>query len=149
MNWKLIIIGGLTFWIAWNIVGFGTGMVIHENVLDSTYRANESFWIPELNEDPPDMAAVLPRFLLVSLLISLVVSGIYSCVQSSFSGPGWKQGLVWGLCMAIFTFVTFLGVSVVFNLPLQIWVWWGVETLILFTVSGAAMGWAGQRFAGR
>ena len=149
MNWKLVIIGGIAFWLVTNIVGlFGTGMVIHEGILEPVYRAHESFWIPALNEDPPDMAAVMPRWLLMSLLSSVVVAGLYSCVHSAFKGPGWKRGMVWGLCLGIFSFVSLLGWSGVINLPMQIWIWWGIDGLILFLIGGAAMGWAGQRFAG-
>jgi hypothetical protein len=27
------------------------------------------------------------------------------------------------------------------------WIWWGIDALILFIVGGAAMGWAGEGFA--
>ncbi len=148
MNWKLIFVGGIVFWLVTNIVGmFGTGIIIHEMILDSAYRANQSFWIPALRQDPPDMAAVLPYWLLNSFLSSLVVAGIYSCVQSAFSGPGWKRGLLWGLSLGIFTFATLLSYSGVIDLPMQIWIWWGVDSVILFLIGGAALGWAGQRFA--
>ncbi|MFQ5741295.1 MAG: hypothetical protein ACE5JX_20040 [Acidobacteriota bacterium] len=149
MNWKLVIIGGLAFWLVTNIVGmFGTGVVIHGWILGPAYRAHESFWIPPLRQDPPDMAAAMPHWLLMSLLSSLVVAGLYSLVRPAFSGPGWKRGLTWGLCLGIFSFVTLLGYSGVINLPMQIWVWWGIDGLILFVLGGAVLGWTGERFAG-
>ena len=76
MNWKLIIIGGIVFWLVTNILGmFVTGILIHEKILDPVYQANESFWLPELRQDPPDMAALMPQWLLTSFVSSLVVVG--------------------------------------------------------------------------
>jgi hypothetical protein len=148
MNWKLILIGGIVFWLVTNIFGMlVTGMIIHEGILDPIYRANESFWLPPLRQDPPDMAAVMPHWLLTSFVSSLVVAGIYSCVHTSFAGTGWKKGLTWGLCLALLTFMTYMSFSGLFNLPMKMWLWWGVDALILFLLGGAAMGWAGQKFA--
>ena len=148
MNWKLIIIGGIVFWLVTNILGmFVTGSIIHEGILDPIYQANESFWLPPLRQDPPDMAALLPHWLLTSFVSSLLVAGIYSCVHTSFSGPGWKKGLTWGLCLALFMFMNYMTFSGLFDLPLKLWLWWGVDALILFLIGGAALGWAGQRFA--
>lgn len=149
MNWKLVIIGAVAFFVVSNVLGmFVTGTLIHNGVLKTTYEDHQSFWRPELNEDPPDMAAVMPRWLLASFLTSLVVAGIYSCVGSSFNGPGWKRGMTWGLCLTIFSFFWGIGYSGVFNLPMNIWLWWGVDGFVLFLAGGAAMGWAGERFAG-
>lgn len=148
MNWKLIVIGGVAFWLVTNIVGmFITGMIIHEGILDPIYRANESFWLPPLRQDPPDMAALMPQWLLTSFVSSLVVAGIYSCVRTSFSGSGWRRGLSWGLCLGLFTSMNYMSFAGVFDLPMKLWIWWGVDALILFLLGGAAMGWAGQRFA--
>ena len=148
MNWRLIIIGGIVFWLVTNILGmFVTGILIHEQILDPVYQANESFWLPELRQDPPDMAALMPQWLLTSFVSSLVVAGIYSLVGGSFSGPGWSRGLKWGLCLGLFSAMSYFAKSGVFDLPLQMWIWWGIDALILFTLGGAAMGWAGERFA--
>ena len=149
MNWKLIVIGGLVFWLVTNILGLGvTGPIIHNSILDPMYRATEMLWIEPLRQDPPDLAAVMPRWIVVSLISSLVVAGLYSCLRKAFEGPGWKCGMTWGLYMGIFSFVTLLGYSGVIALPMTIVVWWGVDGLILFVLGGAAMGWAGERFAG-
>ena len=149
MNVKAIVVGALAFWLVTNIIGFfGTGLVIHGMILDPVYKAHSSFWLPALNQDPPDMAAVLPHWLLVSLVNSFVVAGIYSCVRNSFKGPGWKRGLTWGLSLGIFVFINSFGFSGVFNLPIPLWIWWGIDGLILFTIGGAAMGWATEKFAG-
>ena len=148
MNWKLIVIGGLAFWLVTNILGLGvTGPIIHNSILDPMYRATEMLWIEPLRQDPPDLAAVMPRWIVVSLISSLVVAGLYSCLRKAFEGPGWKCGMTWGLYMGIFSFVTLLGYSGVIALPMTIVVWWGVDGLVLFVLGGAAMGWAGERFA--
>ncbi len=132
-----------------NILGFGvTSLIIHGAILDPFYRANESLWIEPLRQDPPDMAAVMPHWIMVSLISSLVVAGLYSCLRKAFEGPGWKCGMIWGLYLAIFSFVTLLGYAGVIALPMTIVIWWSVDGLILFVLGGAAMGWAGERFAG-
>ena len=93
------------------------------------------------------MAAVMPRWIMVSLISSLAVAGLYSCLRRAFEGPGWKCGMTWGLYLAIFSFVTLLGYAGVIALPVTIVIWWSVDGLILFVLGGAAMGWAGERFA--
>jgi hypothetical protein len=149
MNWKLVIIGGIVFWLVTNILGMlVTGTLIHEKILDAVYQANESFCLPELRQDSPDMAALVPRWLLTSFVSSLVVAGIYSLVGGSFGGPGWSRGLKWGLCLGIFSAMSYFAMSGVFDLPLQMWIWWSIDALILFILGGAAMGWAAERFAG-
>jgi len=147
--WKAVIIGGIVFWIVTNIFGmFGTGILIHEKILDPIYRANESFWVPELRQDPPDMAALMPKWLINSLISSLIVSGIYVCVHSSFSGAGWKKGLMWGLCLGFFAGAMVWSWGGLFDLPAKMWVWLVIDGLILYPIGGAAMGWATARFAG-
>lgn len=149
MNWKAVVIGGLVFWIVTNVVGIVvTGPVIHEGILDPVYQANESFWLPELRQDSLDRAALMPQWLLNSLIFSLIVAGIYSCVHSSFSGAGWKKGMMWGLCVGFLVAGVTWSWSGVFNLPTQMWVWWIIDGLILFLVGGAAMGWATALLAG-
>ena len=148
MNWKLVIVGGLVFWVVTNIVGFGTGAVIHERILKPAYQANSSFWLPALNQDPPDMAAVMPYWLVTSLIGSLIYAGFYAKVIACYTGPGWKRGFVFAFCLIWVYWAFLLAYSGLFNLPSQIWIWWGVDGLILFLIGGAAMGWAGGKFAG-
>ena len=149
MNAKAIVVGALVFWLVTNLLGmFVTGFFIHSMILKPTYQATQSFWLPALNQDPPDMAALLPSWLMVSLVSSFVVAGIYSCARSSCKGPGWKRGLTWGLSLGIFIFVHTFSMSGIFNLPLSLFVWWGIDGLILFIPAGVAMGWATEKFAG-
>ena len=148
MNWKLIIIGGLAFWLVTNILGFGvTGPIIHTSILDPIYRATESLWIEPLRQDPPDVAAVMPRWIVMSLISSLIVAGLYDRLGKAFEGPGWRRGMTWGIYLGIFSFITLLSYSGIIALPMTIVIWWGVDGLVLFLAGGAAMGWAGERFA--
>ena len=149
MNWKAVVIGAIVLFLVTNILGmFGTGILIHQKILDPIYRANESFWLPELAQDPPDMAVLMPKWLLNSFLSSLVVAGIYACVHGSFSGGGAKKGMTWGLCLAFIAGSTYLAMSGIFNLPTKMWLWWAVDAFVLFIIGGAAMGWAAEKWGG-
>ena len=48
MNWKVIILGGLAYFIATFVIGMATGPIIHEGVLEELYNATAVFWRPEL-----------------------------------------------------------------------------------------------------
>jgi len=39
-----------------------------------------------------------------------------------------------------------LGWSGIFNLPGNLWMWWGVDSLLGNIPGGAALGWVGQKF---
>ena len=147
MNWKLIVVGGLVFYAVMLVLSFVTGPIIHEGILDPYYMANESFWQPALTQDPPDMAAMMPRWITTGILTSLVLAAIYGCVRSAFSGPGWKKGLSFGLILAGFNVCLILGWSGVFYLPNQIWFWWAAEGFIYYLIGGAALGAIGQKLA--
>ena len=146
MNWKLIIIGGLAFFLVANLLSFVTGPIIHEGTLDPVYQANEAFWLPALNQDPPDMAAMMPVWLRNSFIASLVYAAIYGMVAGSLGAPGWRRGLTFGLIMAVVAAVTYLSFSGIFNLPGVLWLWWAIEALVIFAVAGAVLGWVGERF---
>ena len=60
MNWKLIIVGGLVFYVVMFVVSMVTGPVVHQGILLESYQATEQFWRPELRQVPPDMAALMP-----------------------------------------------------------------------------------------
>jgi len=147
MNWKLVVIGGLVFYIVMFLVSFITGPIVHNRILNDSYRANESFWRPELNEDPPDMAALMPRWITTGLLTSFVMVAIFGAVRSAFRGPGWRQGLLFGLGLAILTCCMSAGWSGVFNLPSKIWIWWSLESFAYYLPAGAVLGWLGDKLA--
>ncbi len=147
LDWKVIIGGGILMYVAQFIVGFATGHFIHEGVLDPLYRLTTEFWRPELNQDPPDMAALMPRWISIGLLTSLVYAGIYDNIRSAFDGSGMIKGLKFGLIMAIIYILFCAAFSGIFNLPNAIWGWWALEGLITFPIGGLVLGWFAGKFA--
>ena len=147
MKWKLIILGGLAFYVAMFIISFATGMVIHEGVLDATYRANEEFWRPELNQDPPDMATLMPRWITTGLLTTFIFSALYGFVRGGLSGAPWLKGMKFGVLLSVIGCCFMAGWSGVFNLPDKIWIWWGLEQFLYYVPGGALLGWLGQKLA--
>jgi hypothetical protein len=142
MNWKIVFIGGVAFYVTMFIVSFGTGYLIHspEGVLFETYKATASFWRPELNADPPDMGALMPMWIATGIVSALIAAGIYSVVRSSLAGPAWQRGLKFGLIAALFGLINALGYRGVFNLPDDIWQWWIVDATVLHLVGGIVLG---------
>ncbi|RMH15845.1 MAG: hypothetical protein D6696_19610 [Acidobacteria bacterium] len=147
MSWKLVVVGGIVFWLVTFVVSFATGAVIHEGVLKPHYDAHKEFWRPALVQDPPDMAALMPYWIAVGVLTGLVLAAIYGCVRPAFPGPGWKRGLYYGLILSGIYLVFILGWSGVFNLPNAIWFWWAVEPFLYFLPAGAVLGWLGEKLA--
>ena len=96
-NVKIIFLGGLLMYVAQWIFSMVTGMLIHEGVLDPMYRATTEFWRPELNQDPPDLAALMPRWIAIGLVIAFVMAGIYDNIRSAFNGSGVVKGMKFGL----------------------------------------------------
>ena len=149
MNWKCIIVGAIVFFIVTNILGMlVSGPLIHEGVLDAAYMANESFWRPELTQDPPDMGALMPMWLMNGFIFSLIVAGLFCCFRPCLKGAEWKRGMMFGLCLAIFGAGMNLAWSGVFNLPAQIWIWWAIDGLVSYLIGGGAMGWAVGKWGG-
>ena len=147
MNWKLIIGGGLVYYVTQFIVGMGTGVVIHNGILMETYRATTEFWRPELNQVPPDMGALMPLWIATGLIASFLSAGVYGWIRPAFSGPGWQKGVKFGVVVLIFAACFMLAYSGVFNLPYRVWFWWFVESICYFIVGGAALGWFAEKFA--
>ena len=147
MNWKLIFIGGVAMYVAWFVIGMITGQVIHEGILDEAYRQTAAFWRPELNQDPPDIAALMPRWIATGLIGAFLVAGVYGAVRGSFSGPGWQRGAKYGFAVWLIAVAMMLGWSGVFNLPNNIWMWWGIDGAINYLVGGAVLGWVADKFA--
>ena len=145
MNWKVIILAGLAYFVASFVVGMVAGPLIHEGVLVEAYRATASFWRPELNEVPPDIAALMPRWITVGLLMSFLYAGIYDHVKSSFSGSAAISGLKFGVVLFLINSAYAVSMSGIFNLPNEIWGWWIVEGLVYTLIGGAALGWTAQK----
>jgi len=146
MNWKLIILGGLAMYVVMFAVSMALGPIIHEGVLDQSYRDHSEFWRPELNQDPPDMGALMPRWIGVGLFTTFIVAGLYGIVNKAFTGPGWMRGLKFGAMMSVLMCCFAAGWSGIFNLPDSIWAWWGAESFLYYLPGGAVLGWLGDRF---
>ena len=146
-NLKVILLGGLAFYVAQFIVSMVTGPFIHEGVLMDLYIANASFWRPELNQNPPDMAALMPRWIATGLIASFILAGVYDNIRSALNGAAWLKGVKYGVILFLFSLCMSAGWSGVFNLPESIWVWWNAEALFYYLVGGAVLGWAAGRLA--
>ncbi len=150
MNWKIVLIGGLVFYVALFVVSMGTGHFIHSQeagVLAEAYRATASFWRPELNASPPDMAAMFKMWIPSGLLGAFLGAGVYSVIRSSLTGAAWLRGLKFGVIVTVFAIINALGYRGVLNLPDQIWVWWTIGGTIANLLAGMALGWVAQKVA--
>jgi len=145
MNWKLILVGGLVFWAVTFVVSLGTGAVIHGQILEPAYQETNAFWQPALRSDPPDMAALMPRWIAVGIAGGFVFAAIFGWVRGGLTGAGWMKGLQFGLILTLIGSVLMMGQSGVFNLPGQIWLWWMIEQPLVYLPGGAALGWVAER----
>jgi hypothetical protein len=116
-------------------------------VLDATYRATQSFWRPELAQDPPDLAALMPRWITVGLITSFIMAGIFGNLRPAFDGSPVVKGLKFAFVAFLFHAAFSAGMSGIFNLPNSLWAWWVFEGIFYFAVGGAAMGWVAGKFA--
>ena len=141
LNIKTVLIGGIVFYAASWVIGFGTGALIHEGVLDAAYRATESFWRPELAQDPPDMAALMPRWIATGLIAAFILVGIYDNIRGALEGPGWLKGLKFGVVLSLIYATTAAGWSGVFSLPNSMWAWWAFDALLVYCFAATVLGW--------
>lgn len=147
MNWKIIVIGGVLFFIGTWLIGPISGPLIHEGVLADDYLATSTFWRPELNEKPPNMAALLPLWISTGLISAFIVAGIYAVVRRSFGGAGWLRGLKYGIVLTLLAITFMLAYSGIFNLPYRIWAWWALETTASMLLGGVLLGWVAEKLA--
>lgn len=146
LDWKVIIGGGLVMYIGQFAASFITGPLIHEGMLEPIYKATAQFWRPELMQEPPDMAALMPRWITVGLLTAFLHAAIYDNIRTAFSGSGLIKGLKFGLVIAFIYVGTNAGWSGVFNLPDSIWGWWAAEGFVYFPLGGMLLGWFTEKF---
>lgn len=139
-NIKVILLGGLAMYLGQWVVSMATGTVVHETILAELYQANASFWRPELNQDPPDMAALMPRWITTGLLAAFIMAGIFDNIRSALNGSAVVKGLKFGVIAFLFGVCMSAGWSGVFNLPETIWIWWNIEGLVVYLVGGALLG---------
>lgn len=141
LNFKTILVGGVIFYVTAFIFGMISGTLIHEGVLDPLYRATNDFWRPALQQDPPDMAAVMPRWITVGLLTTFIFVAIYDNIRDALNGSGLVKGLKFGLLLGLIHACFAAGWSGVFNLPEMIWFWWMVDGFYVNALAGLALGW--------
>ena len=146
LNFKTIIIGGIVFYAVSFVFGMISGYFIHEGVLEQVYKATSEFWRPELQQDPPDMAALMPRWIAVGLAVSLVYAGIYDNIRGALNGSGLIRGLKFGFLLGLLQACFIAGFSGVFNLPETIWAWWIVDGFYVYCLSGMGLGWYVGKF---
>lgn len=146
-NIKLILLGGLAYYIVQWVISMASGMFIHEGILDPIYMAVPEFWRPELNQDPPDMAALMPRWITTGVIGAFIGVFIWDNVRSALGGSGAAAGAKFGFLMALFYASINMGFSGIFNLPETIWMWWGIEGFLIFIPSGAVLGWVTTKLA--
>jgi hypothetical protein len=115
--------------------------------LTEAYQANASFWRPELVQQPPDMAALMPRWITTGLISAFLAAAIYDNVRAAFRGSDAVRGMKFGLIAYIFYASFGAGWSGVFNLPDSIWAWWIFEGIFYYIPGGAALGWTVGKLA--
>lgn len=146
MRWKLILLGGLAFYVAMFLLTFATNPLIHEGYLKPFYQAHAALWRPELNQVPPDMGALMPRWIGTGLLGAFIQVAIFGWIQKSLEGPGWKQGLKFGAILGLFGATWCAAYSGIFNATDRIWIVWSLEGFIYYLPGGALVGWMAERF---
>ncbi len=139
-NLKVILLGGLAFYVTQFIVSMISGPIVHENILHDLYRTTAAFWRPELNQDPPDMAALMPRWITVGLITTFIITAVFDAIRSALGGSGVVKGMKFGFIVFLFSACLSAGWSGVFNLPNEIWLWWNAEALVMYLVGGAVLG---------
>lgn len=146
-NFKTIFLGGVIFYAVAFALSMISGYFIHEGVMDQLYRETSDFWRPELRQDPPDMAALMPRWIAVGLVICFFYAGIYDNIREALAGSAVISGLKFGLLLALFNALCMAGMSGVFDLPEMIWVWWTIDQVYVYAPAGAVLGWYVGKFA--
>ena len=147
MNIKVLLLGGIVGYLLQFVVSMVTGPLIHEGVLVEAYIQNAVFWRPELNQVPPDMAALMPRWVTVGLIASCLFAQLFLWLRPAFSGSFWIQGVKYGLVLSLVIVLAMGGWSGIFNLPDTIWIWWAIETPFYYVVAGIAYAFIGAKLA--
>ena len=147
LNFKVIILGGLAMYVAQFALGMLTGPLIHEGILKEAYMANASFWRPALNQDPPDMAALMPRWIATGLITTFIIAAIFDNIRGGLSGSVAVRGVKYGFIVFLISLCLSAGWSGIFNLPEKIWAWWSAEFLLYYVVGGFVLGWVTGKLA--
>ena len=141
LNPKNIVVGGIVMYVSMFAVSMIWGPLIHEGVLEAVYDETSEFWRPELQTDPPDLGALMPRWIGVGIVMSLLFAGIYDNIRSGFDGSGLMKGLKYGIVLGLLNAAFCAAYSGIFNLPDVVWFWWAFEGLANYAVGGLVLGW--------
>ena len=148
MNWKLIVLGGLALYVTQFVLAMAiTGPLLHEGLLEADYDQTTEFWRPELTQEPPDMGALMPMWIINGLIGAFVGAALYGWLRPAFRGAAWKKGLSFGIVLTLFVATYHLALSGVFNLPMKIWFWWTIDMLLLAAVGGMVLGIVAEKVA--
>lgn len=147
MNLKITAVGGIVYYIVTFILSMITGPLIHQGALKETYTSFAAFWRPELNAVPPDMAALLPLWITVGLIYSVVIAAIYSIVRPALAGSGWMRGVKYGVGLGLLIATLYASLYGVFNLPAKIWIYWVAEGVAMSIIGGAILGLVAEKLA--
>lgn len=140
MKIKTVLVGGVVHYITAFVASMATAMITHEGVLQEVYKATAAFWRPELQADPPDMAALMPLWIGTGLVVSFITAAIYSVLRTALAGPGWRRGLLFGIAIGLLYAGMDASLFGVFNLPGFIWAVWALEGIFLSAAACLAMG---------
>lgn len=147
MSARFIVLGGLAYFVVANIVGAVTGQLIHGEggFLEALYRANEAMWRPELNQKPPDLGALMPLWISVGLINSLIVAAVYNLFANAMRGGPIANGLRFGAGAGLIMIGLYASYFGIFALPATIWVTWAIEGLVIYSLGGITLAFIGRR----
>lgn len=147
LNFKVILVGGLAMYVVQFALGILTGPLIHQGVLVDLYQANAQFWRPELNEVPPDMASLMPMWIITGVITALIIAAIFDNIRGGLNGSTAIRGLKYGVIVWLIVTSAMAGWSGIFNLPMEIWMWWAAEGVLYYLVGGFVLGWVTGKLA--
>ena len=67
--------------------------------------------------------------------------------RGALSGPAWQRGLKFGVAMWLWAACLMAAWSGIFNLPIKIWIWWGIDAAIYTIVGSIVLGIVVQKLA--
>lgn len=148
MNIKFVLIGTVAWFLISQVIGMVSGMLIHGpgGALNATYMEFAAMWRPELNQQPPDMAALLPLWMSMAALNALLMAVIYELIRPALNAGlvanGVRFALVTGLTMTALYAMHFG----LFALPARVWIFWGIEGALNYLLGGIALAFIAGRF---
>lgn len=148
MSPKFIVLGGIAFFIVANIIGAVTGQLIHGpgGFLEPLYQAHQAMWRPELNQVPPDLAALAPLWVGMGLLNSLIVTTAYNVFAGALTGSPLANGLRFGAGASLIMVGLYCSYFGIFALPGTVWITWAIEGVFIYTLGGIALGYVARKF---